>query len=162
MSWIQEQGLTVWVTDDLDNLSLPPAADLAVQAVHQVQATTKELPSPSLVTNAVGPEVLFVEGRIGRSSVTDEAAGSMRVHAEQERNEQVVRIPEGLERLLSDPVVGGRVDQQHAKQHDVSGDATSLGVMNLQGNLRPHLSPLYVEEARTVSFPSLLVWYRLT
>jgi len=106
--------LTVWVTDDPDDLSLPSAADFAVQAVHQVQATSKKLPSPALITDAMSPEVFFVERRVSRDGVANEAAGRMRVHAEQERNEQVVGVPESLERLLSDPVVGGGVDQQHA------------------------------------------------
>jgi hypothetical protein len=39
----------------------------------------------------------------------------MRVHAEQKRDEQVMGVPKGLERLLSDPVMGRGVDQQHAK-----------------------------------------------
>jgi hypothetical protein len=86
----------------------------------------------------------------------------MSVHAEQERHEQMVGVPESLKRLLSDPVVGSGVYQQHAEQHDVSSNATSLGVMDLQRNLRTHLSPLYVEEASIVSFAPPHVGYRLT
>jgi len=62
----------------------------------------------------VGPEVVVVKGREGFRSVTDEAAGCVRVHAEQERDEQMVRVPKCFERLLSDPVMGRRVHQEHA------------------------------------------------
>jgi hypothetical protein len=99
------------VTDDLDNLGLAPAANLTVETVEEVKTTAKELPSPSLVTNAVRPEVVVVKWRESRGSVTDETAGCVGVHAEQEGNEKVVSVPESLEGLLSDPVVGSRVDQ---------------------------------------------------
>ena len=106
--------LTVWVANDLDNLGLAPATNLTVQTVHEVQAAAYKLPSPSLVTNAVGPEVVVIKGRKGLCSVTHEAAGCVCVHAEQERDEEVVRVPKRLERLLSDPVMGCGVDQKHA------------------------------------------------
>jgi hypothetical protein len=135
------------VTDNLDNLGLSPTADLAVQTVAKIETATDKLPSPAFVANAVGPEVLLVKwGEVG-NSVTDEAAGCMCVHAEQEWNEEVVSVPESLKRLLSDPVVGGGVDQEHAKQHDVAGDTTSLGVMDFESNLRSYLNALNVEEA---------------
>jgi hypothetical protein len=72
------------------------------------------------------------------------------VHAEQERDEEVVSVPKGLERLLSDPVVRSGVDQEHAEQHDVSSDTTSFGVVDLKRNLRTDLHALNVEEATVV------------
>jgi hypothetical protein len=135
------------VTDDLDDLGLSPAADLAVQTVAEIETTTDKLPSPAFVANAVGPEVLLVERREVGNGVAYEAAGCMCVHAEQERDKEVVSVPESLKRLLSDPMVGGGVDQEHAKQHDVAGDTTSLGVMDLESNLRSYLNALNVEEA---------------
>jgi hypothetical protein len=107
-------SITVWVADDLDNLGLASAADLSVETVHEVQTAADKLPSPALVTNAVGPEVVVIERGKGRSCVTHEAASGMRVHAKQEWDKQMMRVPEGLERLLSDPVVGCRVHQKHA------------------------------------------------
>jgi hypothetical protein len=101
---------TVWVADNLDNLGLASAANLAVQAVHEVKTTADKLPSPAFVADAVGPEVVLVERRKGRSSVTDEAASGVGVHSKQKRNKEVVGVPKGLERLLSNPVVGSGVD----------------------------------------------------
>jgi hypothetical protein len=135
------------VTDNLDNLSRPPASNLTVETIKKIQTTSYQFPTPSLITNAVGPEVILVEGREGIRSVTDETAGGVGVHAEEEGDEQVMDIPESLERLLADPVVSCRVDEQHAKQHDVTCNSTGLGVVNLQSNLRSYLHSLDVVEA---------------
>jgi hypothetical protein len=142
--------LTVWVTNDLDNLSLASAADLAIETIKEVQETTDKLPSPAFITKAMVPEVIVVKWRICRNSVTDEATSSVGVHAEQERDKQVVRVPKCLERLLADPVMGCGVDHKHAKQHDVASDTTSFCVVNLKSNLRSDLSAFNVEEAIVV------------
>lgn len=55
-------------------------------------------------------------------------------------------IPEGLEGLLSNAMMGGRVHQKHAKQHDVAGDATGLGIVNLESGDGANLRLLNVEE----------------
>lgn len=39
------------------------------------------------------------------------------------------------------------VDQKHTKQHDMSSDSASFGVVNLQSQLRPNLNALNIEEA---------------
>jgi hypothetical protein len=98
------------MTHDLDDLRLPSAADLAVETVKEVKAATNQLPPPALISDTVRPEILLVERRKCRSSVTDEAAGSMRVHAEQKRNEKMVRVPEGLKGLLSNSMMSRGVD----------------------------------------------------
>jgi hypothetical protein len=56
-------------------------------------------------------------------------------------------VPECLERLLSDPVVGSGVDQEHEQKHEMSSDTTSLGIMDLKRDLRSHLYSFNVEEA---------------
>lgn len=99
----------------------------------------------------MSPEVVVVQGRPSRSGIADEAAGSVRVHAEQEWDEEVVSVPERLERLLTDPVMGGRIDHQHAEQHDVTSDSTSFSVVNLESDLWADLNALDVEEADAVS-----------
>ena len=59
----------------------------------------------------------------------------------------MVSVPEGLERLLADAVVGGGVHQEHAEQHDVAGDTTRLGVVDLDGSDRADLTLLNIVEA---------------
>jgi hypothetical protein len=139
------------MTNDLDNLGFTPTADFTVETVDEVETAADKLPSPALVTNAVSPEVVLVEGRKVGHGVTNETARCVRVHSEQERNEKMMGVPESLKRLLSNPVVGSRVNQQHAEQHDVSSNTTSFGVMNLECDLRSDLNTLDVEEAIFIS-----------
>lgn len=75
----------------------------------------------------------------------------MGVHGEEERNEQVVSIPKGLERLLPDLVVGGGVHEQHAKKHHMASDASRLCIMDLDRRHRSNLSFLNVEKVDIVS-----------
>src|SRR3712207_4052153 len=72
----------VRVADDLDNLGLAPAANLSVETVEEVQTATDKLPSPTLVTDTMGPEVIVIKGRKVGDCVTDEAASRVGVHAE--------------------------------------------------------------------------------
>lgn len=85
------------MADNLDDLGFTPASDLTVQTIGKVQTTSYKFPSPALVTNAVSPEALLVEWRKWLSSVSDEAASCVGVHAEQERNEQMMGVPKSLE-----------------------------------------------------------------
>lgn len=107
--------LTIWMTHDLDNLRLPPAPNLTVQTVKQVKTSSYKFPSPTFVANAVVPEVCSRKRRVSWDGITDEAVGSVRVHAEKERNEQMMSVPESLEGLLSDPVMRGRIDEKHTE-----------------------------------------------
>ena len=62
----------------------------------------------------------------------------MRVHGEKEGNEKVVRVPERLIALLTDLCVCRGVHEQHAEEHDMASNASSLRVMDLHCGLRPH------------------------
>jgi hypothetical protein len=139
------------MTDDAGDIGLASGSDFTVQSLTQVQATGPELPSPTKITDAVGPVWVASERREAVRGVTHEAADSVRVQAEKERNEEVVGVPESLERLLPDAVMSRCVHQQHAEKHDVAGDATSLRVVNLHGRDRTNLGLLDVEEAVPVS-----------
>lgn len=94
------------------------------------------------------PEILSSEGGERLSGITDEAVGSMGVHAQQERNEQMMGVPESLERLLADLCVRSRVDQKHAEQHDVASNTTGLGIMDFKGNFGTDLGSLDIVETR--------------
>lgn len=85
------------MADDLDNLGLSPAANFSVKSVNEIKTTSNKLPSPSLVADAVGPEVLLIKWRESGRGITHEATGGVRVHAKQKWNEEMVRIPEGFE-----------------------------------------------------------------
>ena len=101
------------MTNDTDNLRLSSRSDLTVDSFDEVKTTSPKLPSPSLVTNAMCPEIGLIEWREWNSGVTNEASGGVGVETEHERDEEVVSVPEGLEGLLADLVVSGGVHQDH-------------------------------------------------
>lgn len=120
------------MSDDTSNLGLTTGTNLAIQTLNQVEATSEELPSPSEITNAVRPVLLTVKWRKSISGITNEAADSVGVESQEEGDEQVVGVPESLERLLTDTSMSGSIHEQHAKEHDVTGNTTRLSVVNLQ------------------------------
>lgn len=136
----------VWVPDDTGDLGLTGGTDFTPQTLDKVETTGPELPSPTQVTDAMLPVVVTSEWRETLGGVTDEAADSMSVEGEEEWDEEMVSVPEGLEGLLSNAVMGGRVHQKHAEQHDVAGDTTGLGVVNLKGGNGTNLRLLDVVE----------------
>ena len=71
----------------------------------------------------------------------------MGVKSEEKGNEQMVRIPEGLEGLLADLCVCGRVHQKHTEKHDMSCNTTGFSVVDFDGCDFSDLSPLDIEEA---------------
>ena len=104
----------VGVADHFGDPGFAASADLAVDALDEVEAAAEEFPAPAFVADAVGPEHLAREGGVGGGGVADEAACGVSVHAEEEGDEEVVGIPECLVRLLADFVVGGGVHEEHA------------------------------------------------
>jgi hypothetical protein len=104
----------------------------------------------------VVPELSSGEGREWLNSVTHETSCGMGVHSEEERNEQVMCVPESLKRLLTDLCVSSRVHEKHAQEHDMPRDATSFGVVDLNGCNFSDLSLLDVEEADSISRISVI------
>lgn len=76
---------------------------------------------------------------IGVHGVSDETASCVGVKSDHEEKCEVVGVPEGLEALTANLVVGGRVHDEHDKQHEVASNATSLFVVNV---LRSNLTDL--------------------
>jgi hypothetical protein len=138
------------MADDTGDAGLTAGADLTVETLHQVKATREKLPTPAFVTEAVAPEVGTSKWRNGVRSVAHEATHGVRVQAQHERNEQVVGVPEGLERLLPNAVVRGRVHEKHAEEHNMASDSTRLSVVDFQSAHRTDLGLLDIEEAASV------------
>ena len=101
----------VRVADDFCDLGRAPRIDFAIEALDQVDAAAPELPAPAFITNAVVPKVGPCEGGEWGGAIANEAAGGVGVEAEEKRDKEVVRIPEGLEGLLSDSGVRGGVHE---------------------------------------------------
>ena len=137
----------VGVADHFEDGGGAAGADLAVDALEEVEAAGPEFPAPALVADAVRPEVGAGEGGVGEFGVAHEAAGGVGVEGEEEGDEEVVRVPECFERLLPDLGVGGGVHEEHAEEHDVAGDAADLGVVDLDRGDGADLGLFDVEEA---------------
>jgi hypothetical protein len=80
-----------------------------------------------------GWDVVWIEG------IADEATGSVRVESEEEEEGEVVSVPKGLEALVTNFAVSGRVYEEHDEEHEVAGDAAGLGVVDVEGSLCANL-----------------------
>jgi hypothetical protein len=134
-----------------DNLRLSPGSDLSVHTFDEIESTSPELPTPAFITDAVRPEIFRVKWRKRLNGVTNKASCGMGVESEQEWNEQMMGVPERLERLLANLMVRSGVHEKHAKEHDMACDASSFCVVNLDSGGFPNLRSLNVEEAAVVS-----------
>lgn len=74
----------------------------------------------------------------------------MGIQAQEKRDKEVMSIPEGFERLLSDPMVCSGVHQEHTQEHDVACDAASFGVVNLDSRNWSNLSLFDIEKVDVV------------
>lgn len=63
----------------------------------------------------------------------------MRVETDEEEERKMVGIPEGLETLMADFVVGSGVHQQHDVQQEMTRDTASLSVVDIQCLFRSNL-----------------------
>ena len=88
--------------------------DLTINPLPEIDDTRPDNEPPTLITKAV---LRGIEGesrnviRVGR--ITNEAAGRVSVQTYHEKEREVVCVPEGLETLIADLVVGGCIHQDH-------------------------------------------------
>jgi hypothetical protein len=124
------------VDEDLGEARRAAGADLTPHALAEVEEAGPDREAPGEVAEAVLRRVeREVRDEVGVDRVTDEAAGRVRVEADHEEEREVVRVPEHLERLRADLVVRRGVHEDHDKQHEVTGDAARLSVVDLLGEL---------------------------
>jgi len=145
--------LTIRVSDDTGDLGLAASTNLAVKPLNEVETTSPEFPSPAEITNAVLPILISGEWRNGISCVADKAADGVGVQAEEERDKQVMSVPEGFEALLSNLNVGSGVHEKHAEEHDVASNTTGLLVVDIKCETWTKLGSLDVEEAEAKLAP---------
>jgi len=82
--------------------------------------------------------------------VANEASGCVGVYSNHEEECKVMRVPENLESLLPNLVVGRGIHEHHDEEHEVASDATRLRVVNLLGCLLANLSALNIDEVDIV------------
>ena len=143
--------LTARVDKDLRQTSCTPGPDLTPDPLSKVDNAGPDDETPRLVSKTVlGRVVREAVGVVGVDRVADEASSSVRVKTDEEEEREVMCVPEGLEALVADLVVGGGVHKQHDEEQEVAGDATRLGVVDIQSELRANLRALDIDEVDVV------------
>ena len=133
--------------DNAGDLGLTHGADLAVQPLEEIEGTGPQFPSPAKITDTMRPVLIARKRRVSFGRVSDETANRVRVQSEEKRNKEVVHVPKRLERLLSDTMVRCCVHQEHAQEHDVTGNTTGLDVVDLHRRHWANLALLNIVEA---------------
>jgi len=87
----------------------------------KVDDTWPDNEPPAEVTDAV---TCRVEGErrdeIRFNTISDETPSRVRVDADHEEEREVMRIPESLEALVTNLIVGGGVHEDHDKEHEMT------------------------------------------
>ena len=126
--------------EHLGKTGSPARADDPVHTLPKVRDAGPDRPAPALVAET---ELGVVERErahvLSVDRVADEAASRVRVERDEPEEGEVVRVPEGLEALVADLVVRGRVHEHHDEQHEVAGDAARLPVVNILGGFDANL-----------------------
>lgn len=135
------------MTDDFEDLCRSARIYFTIYPLKKVETTSDKLPSPAFIPNAMVPKRLASERRVGERGVTHETLRGVGIKSQEERDKQVVCVPECLVRLLSNFNVGGCEHHQHTEQHDVPCDTSRLSIVYLNCALRPYLMPLNIEKA---------------
>ena len=124
------------MNEDLRQASCTPGTNLTPNPLSKVDNAGPDGEPPTQVPETV---LRRVEGErrdvVGISRVADEASGGMGIQTNHEEEREVVRIPEGLETLVANLVVGRGVHEDHDQQHEVTSDTASLRVMDVKGSL---------------------------
>jgi len=142
---------TTGMNKNLGQTSGPSGSDLSVNSLAEVDDTGPNSEPPALIAQAMLGRVKWESiGIVGSRGVTDEATSSMGVKTDHEKEGKVVGIPKGFKALCANLVVGGSIHQNHDKKHEMTSDAASLGIMNVQSNFRPDLGSLDIEEVNIV------------
>jgi hypothetical protein len=61
----------------------------------------------------------------------------VRKESNHEEERQMVSVPECLKALLADLVMSRGIHEHHDEQHEMTSDASRLGVVDLQSSLLP-------------------------
>jgi hypothetical protein len=146
---------TAGVNQHLGQASCPPGPDLSPHALGEVGNAGPNGSPPALVAETV---LRRVEGercdvvRVNR--VADEAAGRVGIQTDHEEEREMVRVPECLEALGPDLVVGGAVHENHDEQHEVTRYSSRLVVVDVDRGL---LADFCVDRGQARAFDNNMV-----
>lgn len=121
---------------NLGETSRPSCTYFSPDALTKVDDAGPNNESPALVPETV---VGCVKGECFApkwvSGIPDEAPGGMRIQSNHEEKRQVVGVPKRFKALLADLLMSSCIHEYHDKEHEVSSDASCLGVVDLQCKL---------------------------
>jgi len=86
----------VRVADDFGDLCRAAGADFAVNSFNQIDTASPKFPAPAFIAKAMTPEGRASERGDWVFGISYKAASCMGVEGEQERDEEVVGVPEGF------------------------------------------------------------------
>ena len=123
---------TTWVNQDFGETGGTTSADLSIDALPKVDDTRPNSEPPALVAKAVIGSVKGKCLRVGRlSGVANETPSCVRVETNHEEESKMMGVPESLKALVTNLVMGSAVHENHDEEHEVSGDTTGLGVVDV-------------------------------
>lgn len=82
------------------------------------------------------------------NGVAHKASSGVGIQGQHERDEEMMRVPEGFICLLTNAMMGGGVDQHHAQKHDMARDTTCPSKVNLNGQFRADMVFFDIVETR--------------
>jgi hypothetical protein len=85
------------------------------------------------------------------NTIADEAPSGVCVDTDHEEEREVMCIPEGLEALVANFMVGGGVHEEHDKEHEMTSDTTWLFVVDILCTLLSDLSSFDVNKVDIMS-----------
>ncbi len=131
---------TTGVHENLGEAGCTSSPNLPENPLTEIDDTRPDGEPPALISETVFCRIeRETRDVVGISGVTDEASGGMTIKTDHEEERKVVSVPEGLKALVTNLVVCGGVHQDHDEQHEVAGDTTWLGVMDVQRSLGTNL-----------------------
>jgi hypothetical protein len=102
------------VNQNLGKLGCPSSPYFSVDSLTKVNEERPDGETVTFITKTVLSTIEWESvGVIWESTVTDEATGSMGEEAYHEEESEVVGIPEYLECLLANFMMGSRVNEEH-------------------------------------------------
>lgn len=139
------------VNEDFVELGSTTSTDLTIDAFAKVNDARPDGSTPGHVSEA---DIGVVKGEcvceLWQGGTTDKASSGVGVEADHEEKGEMMGVPESLEALLADLVVGGRVHDDHEEEHDMTGDSTRLLVVDVKGISRTELATLDVDKVDIV------------
>lgn len=124
------------------NLGQPGCSPRTVFAIHtltKVYDSGPDCEPPAKITQAMFRGIEWKSGsEVWVNGVPYKAATRMCVKADHEKECEMMCVPKHLKALMANFVMGCCVHDEHDQEHEVAGNATRLGIVDLLSSLFPY------------------------